>query len=170
MRPTAPGPSPPPVRGARTARRRSSRGQQTRLSAEPTSPRAPASPVCGRLLHPREVRVRYCHPTPLRTWHQSRPGLCFFNAGKLRGEEKREGRSLGPALRLQSRARRLQQEKCGEDGGRGTPGEERRAEVPEQTLSLRGPTFLPQGPRGAADPGVARVITDSTYLEFEEFQ
>lgn len=48
---------------------------------------------------------------------------------------------------------------------------EGRTEVPETgSGGSAARPFLPQGPRGAADRGVARGIAGATYLEFEEFQ
>lgn len=109
-----------PAGGARTVLGRSSGAQHPRLSPESASPCAPASPVRGCVLHPRKEGVRYCHQIPLRTWHQSRQGL--FNARELLGEGRWGGSSLGLALRLESRARRLYQVECGMNGER-EPGE-----------------------------------------------
>lgn len=143
--PTAPGLSLPPTRVPDCAPALLW-GAASHLSPEPANSCVPASPVWGRPLCPRiEVRVRYRHRTPLRTWHQSRQWL--FSAWKLMGEGRRGGRSSGLAFRLESRARRLHQVIGGADLGTGTEGAGWRGEPRFQKQALEAPRPDPSSRR-----------------------
>lgn len=95
-----------PALGALPVLGRSSGAQHPRLSPELASPCAPASPVCGPVLHPRKEGVRLPSDT-FADVAQSRQEL--FNTRELQGGGRRGGSILALALRLESRARRLYQ-------------------------------------------------------------